>query len=307
MACRIGINGFGRIGRMVLRRSLEVPDVEVVAIPPPRHTRTKKALRKQARPLAIKDKTLKEAVELFEKASGTPLCVRWEALEAIAVYRKTEVTVDLPAAPAEQTLRRLLAAIKAPKPLDFGVCGEDVVVSTKAEVAALPIGRVYDIRPILSRVANYGQRTPDNWPDWYEWPPSEGVFGGSRGGIFDEDTTGGADGPSVVPMAVSVIADDDPTAEIDYAGVVEILKKDKVSYKPVGGSAAPDDGVFREDGFDDDKYWPQRRPYPDEGQVFTMLTSYLYRSIGLKREPFSSIGVMGRDGPTGLIFGVKSH
>ena len=32
MACRIGINGFGRIGRMVIRRSLEVPDVEVVGI-----------------------------------------------------------------------------------------------------------------------------------------------------------------------------------------------------------------------------------------------------------------------------------
>jgi len=34
MACRIGINGFGRIGRMVLRRVLEQPgaDVEVVAI-----------------------------------------------------------------------------------------------------------------------------------------------------------------------------------------------------------------------------------------------------------------------------------
>jgi glyceraldehyde 3-phosphate dehydrogenase len=32
MAVRIGINGFGRIGRMVLRRSLEEPGVEVVAI-----------------------------------------------------------------------------------------------------------------------------------------------------------------------------------------------------------------------------------------------------------------------------------
>jgi glyceraldehyde 3-phosphate dehydrogenase len=32
MACRIGINGFGRIGRMVLRRSLELPDIEVVAV-----------------------------------------------------------------------------------------------------------------------------------------------------------------------------------------------------------------------------------------------------------------------------------
>lgn len=32
MACRIGINGFGRIGRMVLRRSMELPDIEVVAI-----------------------------------------------------------------------------------------------------------------------------------------------------------------------------------------------------------------------------------------------------------------------------------
>ena len=32
MTCRIGINGFGRIGRMVLRRTLTLPDVEVVAI-----------------------------------------------------------------------------------------------------------------------------------------------------------------------------------------------------------------------------------------------------------------------------------
>ena len=32
MACRIGINGFGRIGRMVLRRSVTLPEVEVVAI-----------------------------------------------------------------------------------------------------------------------------------------------------------------------------------------------------------------------------------------------------------------------------------
>jgi glyceraldehyde 3-phosphate dehydrogenase len=32
MACRIGINGFGRIGRMVLRRALTVPEVEVVTI-----------------------------------------------------------------------------------------------------------------------------------------------------------------------------------------------------------------------------------------------------------------------------------
>lgn len=32
MTCRIGINGLGRIGRMVLRRSLAVPDVEVVAV-----------------------------------------------------------------------------------------------------------------------------------------------------------------------------------------------------------------------------------------------------------------------------------
>lgn len=32
MICRIGINGFGRIGRMVLRRALTLPDVEVVAM-----------------------------------------------------------------------------------------------------------------------------------------------------------------------------------------------------------------------------------------------------------------------------------
>ena len=32
MTCRIGINGFGRIGRMVLRRTLTLPDVEVVAV-----------------------------------------------------------------------------------------------------------------------------------------------------------------------------------------------------------------------------------------------------------------------------------
>lgn len=32
MACRIGINGFGRIGRMVLRRTMSLPDVEVVAV-----------------------------------------------------------------------------------------------------------------------------------------------------------------------------------------------------------------------------------------------------------------------------------
>lgn len=32
MACRIGINGFGRIGRMVLRRTMALPQVEVVAI-----------------------------------------------------------------------------------------------------------------------------------------------------------------------------------------------------------------------------------------------------------------------------------
>jgi glyceraldehyde 3-phosphate dehydrogenase len=32
MTCRIGINGFGRIGRMVLRRALTLPDVEVVAV-----------------------------------------------------------------------------------------------------------------------------------------------------------------------------------------------------------------------------------------------------------------------------------
>ena len=32
MACRIGINGFGRIGRMVLRRALHLPEVAVVAV-----------------------------------------------------------------------------------------------------------------------------------------------------------------------------------------------------------------------------------------------------------------------------------
>ena len=32
MTCRIGINGFGRIGRMVLRHALTLPNVEVVAI-----------------------------------------------------------------------------------------------------------------------------------------------------------------------------------------------------------------------------------------------------------------------------------
>ena len=32
MTCRIGLNGFGRIGRMVLRRALTLPEVEVVAV-----------------------------------------------------------------------------------------------------------------------------------------------------------------------------------------------------------------------------------------------------------------------------------
>src|SRR5918911_813798 len=32
MTCRIGINGFGRIGRMVARRALPLPEVEVVAV-----------------------------------------------------------------------------------------------------------------------------------------------------------------------------------------------------------------------------------------------------------------------------------
>ena len=32
MTCRIGINGFGRIGRMVLRRALTLADIEIVAM-----------------------------------------------------------------------------------------------------------------------------------------------------------------------------------------------------------------------------------------------------------------------------------
>ena len=32
MGCRVGINGFGRIGRLVLRRSLERSGVEVVGV-----------------------------------------------------------------------------------------------------------------------------------------------------------------------------------------------------------------------------------------------------------------------------------
>ncbi len=32
MACRVGINGFGRVGRMVMRRSLETPQVEIAAV-----------------------------------------------------------------------------------------------------------------------------------------------------------------------------------------------------------------------------------------------------------------------------------
>src|SRR5216117_3550703 len=32
MTCRIGINGFGRIGRMVLRRALTLPTIEIVAV-----------------------------------------------------------------------------------------------------------------------------------------------------------------------------------------------------------------------------------------------------------------------------------
>ena len=39
MACRIGINGFGRIGRMVMRRALTLSDVEVVAINDLAHVR----------------------------------------------------------------------------------------------------------------------------------------------------------------------------------------------------------------------------------------------------------------------------
>ena len=32
MSTRIGINGFGRIGRMIFRNSLHHPDVEIVGI-----------------------------------------------------------------------------------------------------------------------------------------------------------------------------------------------------------------------------------------------------------------------------------
>jgi glyceraldehyde-3-phosphate dehydrogenase/erythrose-4-phosphate dehydrogenase len=32
MTIRIGINGFGRIGRAFVRRSMELPDLEVVAV-----------------------------------------------------------------------------------------------------------------------------------------------------------------------------------------------------------------------------------------------------------------------------------
>jgi len=32
MSCRVGINGFGRIGRMVLRRAMTLPEVEIVAV-----------------------------------------------------------------------------------------------------------------------------------------------------------------------------------------------------------------------------------------------------------------------------------
>ena len=32
MTCRIGINGLGRIGRMVLRRALTLADTEIVAV-----------------------------------------------------------------------------------------------------------------------------------------------------------------------------------------------------------------------------------------------------------------------------------
>jgi glyceraldehyde-3-phosphate dehydrogenase/erythrose-4-phosphate dehydrogenase len=32
MTCRIGINSFGRIGRMVLLRSLTLADTEIVAV-----------------------------------------------------------------------------------------------------------------------------------------------------------------------------------------------------------------------------------------------------------------------------------
>ena len=97
MTTRVGINGFGRIGRLYLRASLGHPDIKVVAINDLTPTETNAHLLKydstQGRldaPVSFSDAGITVADETFQVlAERDPLMLPWKELEVDVVIEST--------------------------------------------------------------------------------------------------------------------------------------------------------------------------------------------------------------------------
>jgi hypothetical protein len=270
---------------------------------PPVDEDTKQRLGKKGEPLKMQDVELAWALIRVGAEAGVRIKPRWGALARAGVKEGTRLAAERKGGTMEQKLHAILSSVKGREPLVYRVHGGEVTVTTASDLANMPVSRVYDLQPMLSRLPVYEEDLfpyPRGHMLWGSPSAGGGIFddGGSTGGIFEDEGGGGfgggdfwddgADGQERGSAGMVGTAEwaDDPLANVAHAGVVELSKQGEVTVEDATEKRRRRRRV----------YLPQYCPFPSEGMLCARLVGLISNSIA----PRSWLSRSGKESEYGI-------
>jgi len=171
----------------------------------PATTEARTKLKKKAPELTFDALPLEAVIEELRKLTGLNIVPNWNALEAVAIERDAEVTLNLKQEVSfEKAIELILDEIGAGD-VDLGYVIDDGIVriSTKEDLSRKTVIRVYNVQDLLISVPTFRGRL-----NLDQMGQDQGNEGGLGGGRFIRGGGGGggaaAAGPGRIPSAAAV-------------------------------------------------------------------------------------------------------
>ncbi len=151
--------------------------------------KTKNKMRTRAPEISFDSKEFGEVIELFREMTGLNIVVNWNALEAYAIEKEVEISLDLTDVPFDKALDLILSkAGQGEVPLGYVIDEGIINISTKEDLSRNTITRVYNVQDLIISVPTFRGRNIDIG----QIGQQGGQQGGLGGGSFIEG--GGAGG-----------------------------------------------------------------------------------------------------------------
>lgn len=153
---------------------------------------TELKLRK-AIPIDFGNSEFESTIQYLRGNTGADIVVNWQALsEEGNIERDAPVTMTLRSVPADRALKLILKQVSTfDAEIDYNIEGGIVHISTKDDLSATTITRVYDIRDVLIQVPNFTNAPEFDIAETLSRTSGEGGGGGGSSSLsLDEDTEG---------------------------------------------------------------------------------------------------------------------